>query len=98
MSRITKLDLEVIVGRINRAMGAPAEPYRQVDGRTVAAVGNYHISWQCGGAALHRMMNEGGGIHDVFSDGHGTTRELYDKMRAFLAGVDAEQRKNGGDV
>ena len=94
MNRITNKDLEAVVGRINRAMGAPAEPYRRVDGRTVANIGNYHISGAYGGVSLHRMVNAGGGVQDVFSSGHGTKRELYEKMHAFLAGIEAEQSKN----
>jgi len=93
MNRITNKDLAAVVGRINRTMGAPAEPYRRVDGRTVANIGNYHISGAYGGVSLHRMVNEGGGVQDVFCSGHGTKRELYEKMHAFLAGIEAEMTR-----
>ena len=96
MNRITNKDLEAVVGRINRVLGTPQEPWTRIDNRAVANIGNYHISGAYGGVSLHRMVNEGGGVQDVFSSGHGTKRELYEKMHAFLAGIEAEQRKNEG--
>ena len=84
-SRITDKDLASVVARINRTTGSPMEPYV---GNT-ARVGNYHISHAYGGVSLHRMVNTGGGVSDVFSRGHVPKRELYECMHAFLRGFDA---------
>ena len=92
--RITNRHIEALVERINAATGSPAEPYVRADdeggkARYVAQVGCYHLSGAYGGVALHRMSNECGGVSDVFGCGHMPKRELYGRMRAFLAGVDA---------
>ena len=90
MTRITVSHLQAIIGRINRTMGAPAEPYAQdADGRHRAQIGCYHLSRAYGGFCLHQMVTDGGGVRDVFGCGHVPARELADRMHAFLAGVDS---------
>ena len=89
MNRITEKDLQAVCNRINRATGSPAEPYvKDADGKYHAQIGCYHLSHAYGGVALHRMYNDGGGVSDVFG-GHMPKRELYGKMHAFIAGIDA---------
>ena len=89
MQRITQASLEATAARINRTVGAPLESYsRGEDGKLHANVGNYHLSYAYGGAALHRMANAAGGVNDVFG-GHMPKRELYEKMHAFLRGLEA---------
>ena len=89
-TRITDATLSAIALRINKATGNPHEAYtKNAEGVHCAAIGNYHISHQNNGVSLLRMVNEGGGCSDVFSGGHGTKRELADKMYAFLAGYAA---------
>ena len=89
MQRITQSNLEAVAARINRTVGAPLESYsRGEDGKLHANIGNYHISYAYGGAALHRMANAAGGVNDIFG-GHMPKRELYEKMHAFLRGLDA---------
>jgi hypothetical protein len=66
---------------------SPAEPYRTVDGKAVANVGNYHISGAYGGYCLHRMVNEGGGARDVFNIGHIPARQLAALMSAYTTGL-----------
>ena len=90
MQRITVSHLDAIIARINRATGAPAEPYALgADGRHHAQIGNYHLSRAYGGYCLHRMANEGGGVYDVFSCGHVPARDLANRMHAFIAGLDS---------
>ena len=53
----------------------------------------YTISYAYGGAALHRNCDVNGdgeshGVHDVFGY-HMPKRELYDRMQAFLRGIEA---------
>ena len=81
--RITEKDLRAVIDRINMVTGSPAKPY--VDGKPQA--GCYHLSGAYGGVALHRMARTGTGVTDIFY-GHGTKRELYDKMQAWLAGYE----------
>ena len=91
MTRITNKDLEAVVARINRATDSPDTSWTRTDAGMKANIGNYHISGAYGGVSLHRMVTDGGGITDVFSCGHITKRDLYDRMQAYLAGLsDAE--------
>jgi hypothetical protein len=93
MERITLAHLQAIVDRINRETGAPMEPYTiGADGKHHANIGNYHISRAYGGTCLHRMVNDGGGVSDVFGCGHVPARDLANRMHAYLAGIDRERR------
>ena len=85
-TRITRAFLDAKVATINSMTKSPAEPYRTVDGKAVANVGNYHISGAYNGYCLHRMT-EGGGASDVFSCGHISARELAGLMSAYMAGL-----------
>tara|TARA_R110000868_G_scaffold343466_1_gene604473 strand:- start:76 stop:357 length:282 start_codon:yes stop_codon:yes gene_type:complete len=86
-TRITRSSLDAKAATINSMRGAPAEPYRTVDGKAVANKGNYHISGAYGGYSLHRMATEGGGVSDVFSVGHIPARQLAALMSAYTAGL-----------
>jgi hypothetical protein len=91
MQRITLADLNAVIVRINRETNSPAHPYeQQPDGSYRAQTGCYHLSRAYGGYSLHRMSNESGGVRDVFGNGHMPARELYARMHAFLAGMDAK--------
>ena len=95
MERITRKDLEYLVECINEATGSPKASYTKREKATStdpgyrANIGNYHLSYAYGGVKLERMYNEGGGVNTVSTGGFGTKRELYDWMRAFLAGMEA---------
>lgn len=86
-TRITRAHLDAKAATINSMMGAPAEPYRTVNGKAVANVGNYHISGAYGDYCLHRMCNESGGVSDVFNCGHIPARQLAALMSAYTAGL-----------
>lgn len=91
MDRITLAHLQAIVDRINRTMGTPSEPWTKGDdGKIHANIGNYHLSGAYGGYALHQMMSDVGGVHDVLSCGHIAKRELADRMYAFIRGIEAK--------
>lgn len=88
-SRITNKQLEFLVDRINQLTNSPMAPWtRQKDGTLKANIGNYHISGAYGGVCLHRMMNESGGVTTPLSYGHVPKRELYNQLRAFIAGLE----------
>ena len=92
---ITRKDLEYLVDEINTKTKSPIESWtrngtigkRQPGFK--ANVGNYHLDYAYGGVKLSRMVNDGGGIDNISKDGYGTKRELYNWMRAFLAGMSA---------
>lgn len=92
MNRITDKDLQAVVNRINRTTNSPSESYTKDEvGKYNACIGNYHISYAYGGVSLHRMMSEGGGVNDVFNSGHIPKRELYERMQAYLRGIEFNQ-------
>ena len=82
MERTTRKQLDFLCDRINSAKKTPPAPY---DDKLVGQIGNFHLSGAYGGVSLHQTMTEGGGVRDVFSCGHVTKRDLYNRMSAYLA-------------
>lgn len=95
MDRITDKHLTALCERLNKLTGSPLVPYAMDEERTrhVAQVGNFHISHAYGGVCLHRMSNTSGGVSCPLNAGHGPKRELYEQMRAMIAGVELAQRQ-----
>tara|TARA_R110000868_G_scaffold273607_2_gene532747 strand:+ start:142 stop:411 length:270 start_codon:yes stop_codon:yes gene_type:complete len=89
MERTTQKQLEFMCARINSAKKTPLAPYERIDGSLVGQIGNFHLSGAYGGVCLHQTMNEGGGVRDVFSCGHVTKRDLYNRMSAYLVACEA---------
>lgn len=87
MDRITVKTLRAMCDNLNRMTGSPMESWKTVDGRNVAQIGNYHIDCAYSGYQINRMMNEGGGVTTPVGLGFGTARETYDKIRAYMAGL-----------
>jgi hypothetical protein len=93
VERITQKDLEAVCARINRTVnGAELEPYERVNGHFRQVPNAFTISYAYGGAALHRNCDAGAdgeshGVSDVFGY-HMPKRELYERMQAFLRGVE----------
>lgn len=77
--------------RINRTLGTPMQPYVGEHGKWTAQIGNYHLSGAYGGKSLHQMLTDGGEVRDVFSCGHVSKRDLYERMHAFLRGIETKQ-------
>lgn len=88
MNRITVKHLRTLCDALNRRTGSPMTPYIRVDGRNVAQIGCYIIDCAYSGYQLARIMNEGGGQTSPLGLGFGTARETYDKIRAYMAGMD----------
>jgi hypothetical protein len=94
MQRITAQQLDHMARFINKALGAPTTYHARDDnGNTTPypwqiEVGHYHISGAYGGVCLHRTDNEHGGVTDVFNCGHVPKRDLYNRMRAYLEGIE----------
>ena len=73
---------------LNPRLGFPeGTPLWKREGdRNVATIGMCYLYRCLGVWAVHRMMNDGGGVTVVISASTG--RELESKLRAFIAGVD----------
>jgi hypothetical protein len=78
MKRIEQEDLERLCRRINVAMGNP----------TGYTKGAYGLDYAYGGANLVEYVTESGGERLVIQ-GRYSKGELYDLMRAYLAGYEA---------
>lgn len=97
MARITQKNLEYLVERINEVTNSPETPYtrngkkgnREVGFTT--NIGNYHLDYAYGGVKLSQMVSESGGITNISDMGFGTKRELYNWMRAYLAGIELQK-------
>lgn len=90
--RTTIKNLQNVVDRINRDLGTPDTPYRQIDENHFEAnVGNYHLSQAYGGVALHKMANTSGAAEDVFRSGHVSNANLYGLLHAFIAGYTTQK-------
>lgn len=85
--RITEKYLQATCDRINRVLDQPLEPYARIDGNLVANIGCYHLDHAYGRVALYQMDNDGGGVRDIFG-GHLTKRDLYERMHAFIKGLE----------
>jgi len=89
MDRITNKQLEILADRMNEVTGSPKEAWtRAKDGTLKANIGNFHISRAYGGACVHRMMSEGGGVTTPISYGHIPRRDLFELMHAWLRGFE----------
>jgi len=90
MKQITQTMLRGKIDLLNELTGNPSNRFEIVDGKYRSQTGNYYLSMQNGGYALYRIVNEGGGINDIFSRGHGTKRELYEMICAYISGIETK--------
>ena len=89
--RITEKQLEAVCDLINREMKRPMEPWSKSSNGYKANIGNFHISYAYGGVSLHEMCSDGGGVNDVFNQGHCPKRELFTRMHALLDGIQLQK-------
>jgi hypothetical protein len=96
--RITERDLDSLCGEINKLHGTSLKPWAhdEKQGRHVAQIGNWHISHAYGGVNVHRICNESGGITTPLGGGYRTKRELYDRLTAYTAGLQADADRDCG--
>ena len=85
MERIKLEWIESLVDQLNEATNSPKTSYTKVDGKFKANIDNFHLYQAYGAVGLRRMVNEGGGINEIFC--LGTKRETYDKIKAYLRGI-----------
>ena len=86
MQRITNAMLENRINTINTMTNSPLKPYEKVDDKYKASIGNYHLYGAYGAYALHRIVNDGGGIREII--GLCTKRELYNRMNSYISGLE----------
>ena len=86
MQRITNAMLENRINTINTMTNSPLKPYEKVDDKYKASIGNYHLYGAYGAYALHRIVNDGGGIREII--GLCTKRELYNRMNSYMSGLE----------
>lgn len=92
MKRITEKDLQSVVDRINRVTGSPMEysQPREAGKPFCCNVNHYCLDFAYDGVTLHRVANTSGGAHNVLGCGYLPKRELYERMHAFIRGLDAK--------
>lgn len=90
MKRITDVQLESMIKRLNRVTGNAETPYVKRGEKYEAQVGCYHLSGAYGGVSLHQMDNKSGGVRDVFRCGHVPKRDLYNRISAFIDGLESK--------
>ena len=85
MERIKLQWIESLVEQLNEATSNPVTSYTKVGDKFNANIGNYHLYEAYGAVGLHQMVNEGGGITEIFC--LGSKRETYEKIKAYLRGI-----------
>lgn len=83
--RITDKHLDALCERLNKITGSPMT---YMDGDRHILVGHFHIDSSYGGWNLARTMNTSGGITCPISAGHLPARELYERMYAYIRGIE----------
>jgi len=82
--RITESVLKKRIEYLNSLTNSAETPYKRVDGKLIANVGNFHLSCAYGAVSLHRMANESGGVDSVFNCGYIPKKELYWRINAYI--------------
>lgn len=98
-ARITDRDLNAVCERVNRAFGM-VDDYSYWERTSTGSrqrPGVFYVDGAYGGVALYRTCDldedgESHGVSDVFRAGHMPKRELYDRMQAFLDGIEHARR------
>ena len=89
MKRITLAFIETQIDLLNIKTNNKSEPWTRSDNRSVANVGNYHLSEAYGGCSLVQVTNTGGACSDVFNSGHVSKREISDLISAYVKGIES---------
>lgn len=82
---ITEKMLGQKVKSLNVVTGNPVDnTSRDQNGKPVYNIGNFHIHKQMSGYSLHQVINERGGVTDVFY--RTTKKELFGLVDAYIKG------------
>ena len=83
---------------LNQITSNPPTPYsKTADGKIQANLGNFHLSRAYGGVCVHQMQNDGGGITTPIFYGHISKREAFDRLNAFISGIDHARKIERGE-
>jgi hypothetical protein len=97
MERISEKQLKSLIEYVNELTASPKQAYsKQDDGTYKANIGNYHLDCAYGGYNLARICSDGGGISQPLGGGYHTKRELYNKLHAFIRGIDTGKKLSNG--
>ena len=87
MQRITKKELQARLDTINSVLGNPLTPYAlSDDGTRTVNEGVFILTMAYGGYGVGRMSDEGG-VWSVIWNGHISARDAYERISAFIAGI-----------
>lgn len=87
--RITQRMIQAQVDRLNRLTGQPVDALtRDSNGHLRTNVGHYLIDFAYGGVELQQYMSPGGAVNIPLNAGHGTKRELYEALSAYIQGIE----------
>lgn len=87
--RITEKQLGLLVAYLNKITNSPAEySHTTPGGRFCANIGHYCLSGAYGGVQLQRVCTDGGGVSEPLGGEYCTKRELYEKLRAYIRGIE----------
>ena len=95
MDRITNKQLESLVSYLNKITNSPDKSYSiGEDGLYHANPGCYCLDGAYGGVNLNRICNDGGGVNTPLGGGFYTKKELYNKISAFIKGIEEGKSLN----
>ncbi len=89
--RITEKQLQHLVNRLNKITGQNLQPYDMTKTKNRANVGTYLLDAAYGGWQLAQICNENGGQDLPLGGGFEPKRATYEKIRAFILGIEAER-------
>ena len=85
--RITRKNLDRAVSRLNKMTKSPETAWtRTASGELVGNIGHYYIDGNIGGVALEQVTGKGGSVRQVLE--RGTARSLYERIHAYMSGLD----------
>ena len=88
MDRITQKMLENRVEHLNEITGNQVTPWIRNSDGLKSVPGVYVLDWAYGGVQLQQVESEGGAVSTIIH-GFGTKRELFEKLGAYISGVQA---------
>lgn len=95
MNRISMEKLRGLCDYLNKLIGHEGEVWtKDEQGNNHATVGMYYISNAYGGVNLVRVVQANGGVQCPLDHCHIPMRELYEQMRAYIAGIEEERARH----
>jgi hypothetical protein len=88
---ITVKMLESRVKYLNKITNSPETSYTRSGDKITANIGNHYLDGAYSGYTVDRMCNESGGVTEIFS-GHMPKRDLYNKLNAYISGIEEGKR------